>query len=86
MSFDVNLKVSTGFNVTLSGIQGVIAGGLLLWNGTAWVEKPVKVWNNVTWLQKPVKTWNGTTWFAMGSPNPLPPTGLPIITVTMGTD
>lgn len=39
------------------------AGGLIkVWNGSAWVEKPVKVWNGSAWVQKPVKVWNGSSW------------------------
>lgn len=39
------------------------SGGLVkVWNGTAWVEKPIKVWNGTAWVQKPLKRWNGTAW------------------------
>lgn len=37
-------------------------GQLKVWNGTAWVAKPVKVWNGTAWVTKPVKVWNGTAW------------------------
>lgn len=41
----------------------VPAGGLMkVWNGSAWVEKPVKVWSGSAWQQKPVKFWNGSAW------------------------
>lgn len=33
-----------------------------VWNGSAWVAKPLKVWNGTAWVQKPVKQWNGSTW------------------------
>jgi hypothetical protein len=37
-------------------------GKVKVWNGTAWVDKPVKVWNGTAWVDKPVKVWNGTAW------------------------
>ena len=38
-------------------------GGLIkVWNGSAWVDKPVKVWNGSSWVAKPLKFWNGTSW------------------------
>lgn len=33
-----------------------------VWNGSAWVEKPVKVWNGSGWVEKPMKYWTGSTW------------------------
>lgn len=38
------------------------SGKMKVWNGSAWVEKPVKVWNGSSWVTKPVKYWNGTSW------------------------
>lgn len=38
------------------------SGRLKVWNGSAWVAKPVKVWNGSSWVAKPVKRWNGSTW------------------------
>lgn len=38
-------------------------GGLIkVWNGSAWVEKPVKVWDGAAWVTKPLKRWGGSTW------------------------
>jgi hypothetical protein len=39
-----------------------IPGRLNVWNGSAWVEKPVKVWSGSGWIEKPVKIWNGANW------------------------
>lgn len=39
-------------------------GLIKVWNGTAWVQKPLKIWNGTAWVQKPVKSWNGTGWVA----------------------
>jgi len=36
--------------------------GISVWNGSAFVEKPVKVWSGSAWVQKPVKRWNGSSW------------------------
>jgi hypothetical protein len=39
------------------------AGGKIkVWNGSAWVAKPMKVWNGSSWVAKPVKFWNGAAW------------------------
>jgi len=37
-------------------------GGVKVWNGSAWVQKPVKVWNGSAWVTKPLKVWNGSAW------------------------
>jgi hypothetical protein len=39
-----------------------VGGKIKVWNGSAWVEKPVKVWNGSAWVEKPVKVWNGSAW------------------------
>lgn len=33
-----------------------------VWNGSAWVQKPVKVWDGAAWTTKPLKRWNGASW------------------------
>jgi hypothetical protein len=38
------------------------AGFIKVWDGAAWVEKPVKVWTGSAWVQKPVKRWDGAAW------------------------
>lgn len=40
-------------------------GGMKVWNGTAWVIKPVKWWNGTAWVTKPLKRWNGTAWVTL---------------------
>lgn len=37
-------------------------GQIKVWNGSAFVAKPVKVWNGSSWGVKPVKRWNGSAW------------------------
>ena len=37
-------------------------GLIAVWNGSAWVQKPVKYWNGSAWIEKPVKYWNGSAW------------------------
>jgi hypothetical protein len=34
-----------------------------VWNGSAWVQKPLKVWDGTAWATKPVKAWSETAWF-----------------------
>jgi hypothetical protein len=38
------------------------AGGMSVWSGSAWVDKPVKVWSGSAWVAKSVKVWNGSAW------------------------
>ena len=37
-------------------------GNIKVWNGSAWVAKPVKVWNGSAWVAKLMKFWNGSSW------------------------
>ena len=37
-------------------------GRLKVWDGLAWVLKPVKVWMGSAWIEKPLKFWNGSAW------------------------
>lgn len=60
MSFDVSLRAPTDFNVILSVPAG--SGLIKVWNGSAWVEKPVKVWTGSAWVTKPLKRWTGSSW------------------------
>lgn len=46
----INLYASTGGN------------SLKVWNGSAWVVKPLKYWTGTEWLTKPLKRWNGSAW------------------------
>lgn len=39
-----------------------ITGQMKIWNGSAWVAKPVKVWNGSAWVTKKAKYWNGSAW------------------------
>ena len=37
-------------------------GQIKVWDGSAWVAKPMKVWTGAAWEIKPVKFYNGSTW------------------------
>lgn len=41
-----------------------LAGGasVKVWDGAAWVQKPVKVWDGLSWVLKPMKVFNGSAW------------------------
>ena len=41
-------------------------GNARVWNGSAWVTKPVKVWNGSSWVTRPLKYWNGSAWVTTG--------------------
>lgn len=62
MSFDVDLREPSGFDVALSSGGPVIAGLVKVWSGSAWQEKPAKVWSGSAWVQRPVKHWDGAAW------------------------
>lgn len=57
--FAADLMVSEFFAPPPAG-----SGLIKVWNGSAWVEKPVKVWNGSAWVTKPVKFWTGSAWEA----------------------
>lgn len=35
-------------------------GYISVWDGAAWVKKPVKYWDGAAWVTKPIKYWNGS--------------------------
>lgn len=41
---------------------GGATNGIKVWDGTAWVVKPVKVWNGSAWETKTLKRWDGSAW------------------------
>ena len=44
-------------------LRPVPTGGLIkVWDGSAFVEKPVKVYDGAGWVEKPLKYWTGTEW------------------------
>jgi hypothetical protein len=43
-------------------ITAAPTGRAKVWNGSAWVLKPVKVWSGSAWVEKPAKVWNGSAW------------------------
>lgn len=38
---------------------------LSYWNGTAWVEKPLKMYDGSAWVPAPLFRWNGSAWVAV---------------------
>lgn len=66
MSFDIDFGslTRTGFDIEfdLGGAGGGPTGQIKVWNGSAWVAKPVKYWNGSAWVTKPLKYWNGSEW------------------------
>lgn len=35
---------------------------LKVWDGSAWVTKPVKVWDGSSWITGVAKVWDGSAW------------------------
>jgi hypothetical protein len=48
--------------IDVDWIPAHIPGRPQVWNGSAWVEKPMKAWSGSAWEEKPVKVWNGSSW------------------------
>lgn len=42
-------------------------GTVKVWDGSAWVERPVKVWTGSAWETKPTKFYDGTQWVTTGA-------------------
>lgn len=52
-----SVKVRVTYSTTAAA-----TGSMKVWNGSAWVLKPVKWYNGTTWVTKPLKRWNGSAW------------------------
>ena len=50
------------FAVTGTATAIGFMGGVAVWTGSAFEQKPVKVWMGAAWVAKPPKTWNGNAW------------------------
>lgn len=51
------------YNILVSDYAaGTVSGQMKVYDGSAFVPKPVKVWNGTAWVVKPLKRWNGTSW------------------------
>ena len=48
----------------VSVFAAIVGGGanVNVWDGGAWLDKPMKTWTGAAWEAKPVKTWNGSAW------------------------
>jgi hypothetical protein len=68
MAFNIDFGqlTTTGFNLEFGlgggGSPPANDGYVKVWNGSAWVIKPVKVWTGAAWVIKPAKFWNGSAW------------------------
>ena len=40
----------------------VVAGGIDVFTGTAWVRKPVEVWTGTAWVERSIEVYSGTAW------------------------
>lgn len=71
-SDSVRSKMVRTQNTVSGGTASIVSGGLVLrlpnqpgtkiWDGSAWVDKPLKIWNGTDWVQKGIKVWNGSAW------------------------
>ncbi|HEY8562785.1 MAG TPA: hypothetical protein VIL74_20575 [Pyrinomonadaceae bacterium] len=53
------------FFTLIEDAEVTVTGGMKVWNGSAWVIKPVKRWNGSAWVTARVKFYNGTSWELM---------------------
>lgn len=61
--FDAMRNAGTADFAEIDNINVVTATNRCkVWNGSAWVAKPVNVWNGSAWVTKTLKYWNGSTW------------------------
>jgi hypothetical protein len=61
-SIGISGDATTFSYATLAFALRPVGGNIKVWNGSAWVAKPVKVWNGSAWVTKPLKRWNGSAW------------------------
>lgn len=61
MAFDVELRSSSGFNVSLAAT--VAAGSTFMtWNGSSWIPGVLNRWNGSAWIPASVQRWTGSAW------------------------
>ena len=71
---DITRDLSGGADAWDEGVAGQILSSdffasasptqtnLKVWNGSAWVLKPLKHWNGTAWVSAVLKRWNGSSW------------------------
>jgi len=51
-----NSRIDTPYTATVTGSL------VKVWNGSSWVEKPLKRWNGSAWVEASLKRWTGSVW------------------------
>lgn len=60
--YSFTLTATNTYSSVSQAFSGTIAGGIRIWDGSAWVKKVVKVWSGSAWVTKTLKTWSGSSW------------------------
>lgn len=59
----VNSYLSDKYGITVADyIPYTPAGGINVYDGSTFVQKPMKVWSGSTWQEKTPSVWNGAEW------------------------
>lgn len=46
----------------LFGSQALTVYGFKVWDGAAWVFRPLMMWDGFAWVNAKLKYWDGATW------------------------
>lgn len=60
--YSFTITATNSYASISQAFSGTIAGGIRIWNGTAWLKRPVQVWNGTAWVVKTLKVWSGSSW------------------------
>jgi hypothetical protein len=64
----VTTATSSPYSFRSGSVSGAVSmhmdllGKVKVWNGSAFIAKPMKVWDGTAWVEKPMKVWNGSAW------------------------
>ena len=60
--YSFTITATNSYNSINQSFSGTIAGGIRIWDGSAWLKRAVKVWDGSAWVPKTLKVWSGSSW------------------------
>lgn len=60
--YSFTITASNSYGSINQSFSGTIAGGIRIWNGSAWLKRVVQVWDGSAWVPKTLKVWSGSSW------------------------
>lgn len=60
--YSFTITATNSYGSVSQAFSGTIAGGIRIWDGSAWLKKVVQVWDGSAWVPKTLKVWSGSSW------------------------